>query len=53
MLYLYYFVRIRDIVKKYGKGVVGTVRRNEVAIKSLSRRQQKDHLKAWMRKEIG
>ena len=52
-LYLYYLVRIRDIVKKYGKGVVGTVRRNEVAIKSLSRRQQKDHLKEWMRKGIG
>jgi len=51
MLYLYYPVRIKDLLARYGQGIWQVMKKDNAATDSFTHRQKKDQLKAWMRKE--
>lgn len=51
-IYLYYFVRIKDLLRQYGEGVWRVARKDETALSTLSLRQKKDKLQSWMRREV-
>ena len=51
-IYMYYPVRVKDLLYRYGKGFWKVIQGNKSALHTLSQKQKKAKLKMWMRKEM-